>query len=79
MRLKAAAKPSPRLAAMVVLVTSRGWPRVVTSNMLRPAPRSRLENLTGFFSNCSPPEADEAAAATILNTEFLLLLRKGCP
>ena len=35
---------------MVVFMTSSGWPKVVTSNMLRPAPSSRLENLTGFFS-----------------------------
>ena len=36
---------------MVVLTTSRGWPSVVTSNILRPAPSSRLENLMGFFSS----------------------------
>lgn len=80
MRPKAAAKPSPRLAAMVVFVTSRGWPRVVTSNMLRPAPRSKLENLTGFFSNVSPEEADCATATMVVGFEiFANLLRKGCP
>ncbi len=36
---------------MVVLTTSSGCPNVVTSNMLRPAPSSRLLNLTGFFSS----------------------------
>src|SRR5262245_40731832 len=51
MRPRAVPKPSPRWAAIVVLMTSRGWPRVVTSNMLRPAPRSKLENLMGFFSS----------------------------
>ena len=50
MRAKAPAKESPLLAAIVVFVTSSGWPSVVTSNMLRPAPSSRLLNLTGFFS-----------------------------
>lgn len=42
--------PSCRFAAMVVFMTSNGWPRVVTSNMFRPAPSSKLLNLTGFFS-----------------------------
>jgi len=45
--------PSVRLAAMVVFMTSSGWPKVVTSNMFRPAPSSRLENLTGFFSSAA--------------------------
>lgn len=49
---------------MVVLVTSRGWPRVVTSNMLRPAPRSRLENLIGFFSSLAGLEEAGAGVAT---------------
>jgi len=66
--VNAVANESPRFAAMVVLVTSNGCPKVVTSNlyphqystssflsnwstyMLRPAPSSRLLNLTGFFS-----------------------------
>ena len=86
MRATAPAMPSALLAAMVVLVTSNGCPRVVTlspsckwctscstklpthSNMLSPAPtvsyisllhmsllkkhsRSKLLNLTGFFSS----------------------------
>lgn len=42
---------SPRLAAMVVFMTSSGCPSVVTSNMFKPAPTSRLENLTGGFSS----------------------------
>lgn len=37
----APAIPSERLEAMVVFMTSSGWPRVVTSNMLRPAPTAR--------------------------------------
>ena len=36
---------------MVVLTTSNGWPKVVTSNMFKLAPKSRLLNLIGFFSN----------------------------
>lgn len=51
MRPRAAPKLSPRFAAMVVLTTSRGWPRVVTSKRLRPAPSNKLENLMGFFSS----------------------------
>jgi hypothetical protein len=47
----APAKLSFLLAAMVVLMTSKGWPRVVTSNMFRPAPKSKLLNLMGFFSS----------------------------
>ena len=47
---KAPAKLSVLLAAIVVLTTSSGWPNVVTSNMFKPAPSSRLLNLTGFFS-----------------------------
>ena len=39
------------MAAIVVLTTSKGCPRVVTSNMFRPAPKSRLLNLMGFFSS----------------------------
>ena len=62
-RLSAVPKLSPRFAAMVVLMTSRGWPSVVTSNMLRPAPSSRLENLTGFFSNLAGGAMTEAMAA----------------
>jgi hypothetical protein len=50
MRLIAPANESERFAAMVVFTTSNGWPSVVTSNMLRPAPSSKLLNLTGFFS-----------------------------
>lgn len=65
MRPRAVTKPSPRWAAMVVLMTSRGWPRVVTSNMLRPAPRSRLENLIGFFSRAG---GDATAAADMTMT-----------
>lgn len=49
-RARADANESPLFAAIVVLTTSSGWPSVVTSNMLRPAPSSRLLNLTGFFS-----------------------------
>ena len=44
--------PSALFAAMVVFMTSSGCPRVVTSNMLSPAPSNKLLNLTGFFSNC---------------------------
>lgn len=47
----APAMPSLRLAAMVVFMTSRGCPRVETSNMFKPEPSSRLLNLTGFFSS----------------------------
>ena len=43
--------PSVRFAAMVVFITSRGCPSVVTSNMFNPAPSSKLLNLTGFFSS----------------------------
>jgi hypothetical protein len=43
--------PSFLLAAMVVFKTSSGCPRVVTSNKFKPAPSSRLLNLTGFFSS----------------------------
>ena len=43
--------PSFLLAAMVVFMTSSGWPSVVTSNIFMPAPTSRLLNLTGFFSS----------------------------
>ena len=43
--------PSVLLAAMVVFMTSSGWPSVVTSNKFNPLPSSRLENLTGFFSS----------------------------
>jgi len=43
--------PSFLLAAMVVFMTSSGCPRVVTSNKFKPAPSSRLLNLTGFFSS----------------------------
>ena len=43
--------PSWRLAAIVVFMTSSGWPSVVTSNMFSPAPSRRLLNLTGFFSS----------------------------
>lgn len=64
MRLTAPIMPSCRLAAMVVFMTSSGWPRVVTSNMFIPAPTRRLENLTGFFSSLfgaeSTPKADAA-------------------
>jgi hypothetical protein len=42
--------PSFLLAAMVVFMTSSGCPRVVTSNKFKPAPSSKLLNLTGFFS-----------------------------
>ena len=42
--------PSARLAAMVVFMTSSGWPSVVTSNMFIPAPTNKLLNLIGFFS-----------------------------
>ncbi len=38
---------------MVVFMTSSGCPSVVTSNMFSPAPRSKLENLTGFFSSAA--------------------------
>ena len=53
---------------MVVLTTSRGWPRVVTSNMLRPAPSSKLENLMGFFSSfLSPMGPDGVVDWTMAN------------
>lgn len=90
MRPRAVPKPSPRLAAMVVLTTSSGWPRVVTSNMFRPAPNSKLENLTGFFSSFwgSPMGAGIVATATmallLVMTERgpdqgrRVLLRGGC-
>lgn len=51
----APAIPSERLAAMVVFMTSSGWPSVVTSNRFRPEPSSKLLNLTGFFSSFWPP------------------------
>jgi hypothetical protein len=47
----APANVSVLLAAIVVLTTSNGWPKVVTSNMFKLAPKSRLLNLIGFFSN----------------------------
>lgn len=49
--------PSVLFAAIVVFMTSNGCPSVVTSNMFNPAPRSKLLNLTGFFS--SLPEGEE--------------------
>ena len=51
--------PSWRLAAIVVFMTSSGWPSVVTSNMFSPAPSRRLLNLTGFFSICAFGAGDE--------------------
>jgi len=47
----APAKPSALLAAMVVFTTSNGCPRVVTSNIFKPAPSNKLLNFTGFFSS----------------------------
>ena len=58
---------------MVVLTTSRGWPRVVTSNMLSPAPRSRLENLTGFFSSLVGGSAAEMGVIAADMTRWMLL------
>lgn len=65
--------PSCLLAAMVVFMTSSGWPRVVTSNRLRPAPSSRLLNLTGFFSSLAgaatvgtPVTVEDMAEAVLL-------------
>jgi hypothetical protein len=44
-------KESPLFAAIVVLMTSSGWPNVETSNIFSPAPSRRLLNLIGFFSS----------------------------
>src|SRR5690348_11429210 len=77
MRPRAVAKPSPRWAAMVVLVTSRGCPRVVTSNMLSPAPSSKLENLMGFFSSLGGWEA--GAGATAADMTLRDVANKGGP
>lgn len=57
--------PSALLAAMVVFMTSRGWPRVVTSNKFRPAPSSRLLNLTGFFSSLGAGAVTTGAPVTV--------------
>ena len=69
--------PSLRLAAMVVLTTSNGCPRVVTSNKLRPAPSNKLENLTGFFSKLAGGSATGrvARAAEADMTRRMLRLR----
>lgn len=71
MRPRVVVRPSPRWAAMVVLATSSGWPRDVTSNKLRPAPSSRLENLMGFFSSAlSPMGLERVALATMVSDGF---------
>lgn len=67
-RPRAWEKPSPRLAAMVVLMTSSGWPSVVTSNRFKLAPRSKLENLTGFFSSLVPAAGPETAVVVAAMT-----------
>lgn len=66
---------------MVVLVTSRGWPRVVTSNMLSPAPKSKFENLMGFFSSVCGDEAGATAAdmtRRVLRQKGALTKGRGC-
>jgi hypothetical protein len=74
----APANVSVRWAAMVVLTTSKGWPRVVTSNMLRPAPSSRLLNLTGFFSIvCGPGAGARIACVDILGGDVLVCPDQG--
>lgn len=74
-RPKAAGIPSPRLAAIVVLTTSRGCPRVVTSNMFRPAPSNKLENLMGFFSRCFSTRGPETGSMVAMTLG--LLMQKG--
>lgn len=59
--------PSCRLAAIVVFITSSGWPSVVTSNMFNPAPRSKLENFTGFFSILGLPMPNPALSLTAVD------------
>lgn len=61
------------MAAMVVFVTSSGWPSVVTSNMFSPAPSRRLLNFMGFFSSFLMGGAARTAESAMSTVES----RKG--
>ena len=70
--------PSFLLAAMVVFMTSSGCPRVVTSNRFKPAPSSRLLNLTGFFSSLAGTATLGDPVTADMVTGVGMLVSNGC-
>lgn len=68
--------PSVLFAAIVVFMTSSGWPSVVTSNMFNPAPSNKLLNLTGFFSSLPVPGVADAGRADIVVVLLCYFLRR---
>ena len=59
-------------------MTSSGCPRVVTSNKFKPAPSSKLLNLTGFFSSLAGTAMLGDPVTADMVTGGGMLVSNGC-